>query len=186
MKYLYKTIVMLLVISFVIVPLLAENHEGNKVKREHGSDCGGCPTKNVGMGQSVEIADIDDNCGPGCVVFHHLGGSGYYIRYADDLGISVEQIDKIEQVWIDHRKLVISKESELKIAQIELSHILNQTVPDYKRARGQVLKISSIDKEICLSHLESIEKAQNVLSKEQLQKLDEISRPIPGKLGKMM
>ena len=186
MKHVYKTLLMFFVISFVIVPLLAENHKGNRAILEHNSDCGRCPQKTGGMGNSVEIADIDDDCGPGCVVFHHLGGSGYYIRYADELRISVEQIDKIEQVWIDHRKTVISKESKLKIAQIELSQILNQTVPDYKKARAQVLKISLMDKEICLSHLESIEKAQNVLSKEQLHKLDEISRSVPGKRGTMM
>ena len=175
MKQMYKTLAILVVLSLVLGPLFAQHHQAGKSTHGHDSDCGSCPKMGAGKQHSGAQSHAEDKCGPNCKVFHHLGGSGYYIKYANELELRMEQVNQIEQIWIDHKKMVISKESDLKIAQLELRQILDENSPDYKKARSKVSQINSINEAICLSHLESIEKAQNTLTDEQLLKLKQLN-----------
>lgn len=107
---------------------------------------------------------------------HHFGGPGFYKEYADELGLSDEQVKKLKSIWSGYKKGVIRKKADIKIAEIELGEILEQDAIDFGKAKAKITQIGSLNQAIRLGHLSSIEKAQKVLTAEQLTKLKTLKK----------
>lgn len=107
---------------------------------------------------------------PICKDLHKFGGPGFYEKYAEDLGLSEKQVKDLKAIWSTHKKGVIRKKADIQIAKIELGEILGQDSIDFGKAKAKVTQIGSLNQDIRLDHLSSIEKAQRVLTAEQLTK----------------
>lgn len=107
---------------------------------------------------------------PVCKDLHKSGGPGFYEKYAEDLGLSEQQVKDLKAIWSAHKKGVIRKKADIQIAKIELGEILGQDSIDFGKAKAKVMQIGSLDQDIRLDLLSSIEKAQKVLTTEQLAK----------------
>lgn len=124
---------------------------------------------------------------PACGVLHQFGGPGFYGQWAGQLDLSEKQQMELEGIWTSHKKVVIQKGADLQIAELELKEALGKEAPDYNGAKSRIKRINELREAIALDHLSAIQKAQKVLTPEQLKKFRSLRRtPMGGGQGMMM
>ena len=105
-----------------------------------------------------------------------FGNPEFYTNYSEELGLSENQGKKLEQNWYEYKKDAIQKKTDIEVAQLELKNILNQEPIDFKKAKVKISEISSLQESLRLACLLSIEKARNVLTADQINKLSTLKR----------
>jgi Spy/CpxP family protein refolding chaperone len=105
-----------------------------------------------------------------------LGGPGRFVRHAEKLGLSEEQVENLKAIKSDHKKATIKKEAEVKIAHVELEELLDQEPVNFDRVKSKISQISEMETQMRLAHLTSIQKAHKVLTADQLEKTKTLKR----------
>lgn len=113
---------------------------------------------------------------PVCQVLHKFGRPGFYTKHAEALGLSDEQVEKLDAIWFDHKKNAIRKKADLEIARLELKSILSQESVDFKKARAEISEIGSLEESLRLDCLQSVENVRNSLTPDQIKKLSELKK----------
>ena len=90
-----------------------------------------------------------------------------------ELNISEEQKKTIENLTLEHKKFRIKKETEIKLARVDLVEILRRS-NDFDATRVKIKEISALQLELKLSAIDIREKIFNTLTKEQQDKLPKI------------
>jgi Spy/CpxP family protein refolding chaperone len=65
---------------------------------------------------------------------------------------------------------MIHKQADIKVAEAELSEIMNGDVLDFAKAKAKITEISDLKASIQIERLTNMQKAQKVLTAEQLKK----------------
>jgi len=141
--------------------------------------CSMCPMMPRMMGGGMMLGGMMGEgmmVDPVCRELHQFGGPGFYGKYADGLGLSDQQVNDLKAIWSKYKKGVILKKADIQIAKIELGEILGQDTIDFSKAKAKITQIGSLKQDIRLDHLSSIEKAQKVLTTEQLAKFKTLKK----------
>jgi len=177
MKRLTGIGILVLSISIIAIPLLAQPQRMAQAGQKSMMNMPGSGTyatmKSMG-GSMMEMMQRGMREDPVCNVLHNFGKPGFYTKFADELGLSNDQVKKLEAIWYNHKKVAIRKKADLKIAQLELKNILSQQPTDFKKANAKIAEIGSLENGLRLDHLQSIEKARKVLTPEQLKKFTKL------------
>ena len=120
---------------------------------------GMCSTCNMdGMGESM---------GDGM-----MGGMmGKCLQYADKLGLSDEQINKIKPIHREMEKKQARFMADLKIAQIEMMEIMEVKDFDLAKATAQVEKIADMKTAHHLEMLKSMKEVRSIFTADQFKKM---------------
>jgi Spy/CpxP family protein refolding chaperone len=130
-------------------------------------------------------------CDPCCKQLCELGCPGCFVKMAAELELSEKQVNDLKAICAAHKKEVIRKKADIKIALVELSDLVSQRDVDLTKVRAKLTEIGSMKQSMCLAQLATIEKARRVLTSEQLTKFKDMKKEMcgmgmkPGTMPKM-
>jgi len=93
---------------------------------------------------------------------------GGLLKQADKLGLSDDQVSKLNTLRLAERKDIIRKEAEAKVVRLDLSDLVASENWTVKDAEPLVHKLDSLESDIHLRHLQALNDARNILTAEQL------------------
>jgi Spy/CpxP family protein refolding chaperone len=99
-----------------------------------------------------------------------------YLDLKGELKLTEEQSKAIESLLLEHRRFAIRKFADIKLARLDLVDVLRKDKPDFSAARAKIKEIASMQLELKLSVIDIREKAYNVLTAEQQDKLPKMRK----------
>jgi len=161
-----------------------------------GKMCGGMQCCNMmgcgmigGMGQGgMQCGMMRDPC---CKQLYELGCPGCFVKMAAELELSEKQVNDLKAICTAHKKDVIRKKADIKVAELELSELVGQASVDLTKVKAKLTEIGSMKQSMCLTQLATIEKAHRVLTSVQLTKFKDMKKEMcgmgmkPGTMPKM-
>jgi hypothetical protein len=96
------------------------------------------------------------------------------LRNRERLGLTVDQVKQLEQLRSDFAKESIRSEANLRIAEMDLTSLLEAQPVDMTKAEAKVREIERIRGDLRFARIRSIEKGKAQLSAEQRRKLQEL------------
>jgi Spy/CpxP family protein refolding chaperone len=107
---------------------------------------------------------------------------GPYLELREELGLSEEQVTKLESIASAFKKRQIAAKADLDIAELELDELLRADQVDLEKAKAKLREIAGLQVDLRLLRIQQREHAKKVLNPEQVAKLGAIKRsrrPIP-------
>lgn len=115
---------------------------------------------------------------------HRHGGKGYkndgyrnsacksIMLYSKDLGLSEDQIAKIQKVETEHQKAMIDLKAEKDKIKLEKRDAMKES--EYDAAKKLNAKLTDVNEKIMNSKVDLKNEVEKVLTKEQLEKVKEL------------
>jgi Spy/CpxP family protein refolding chaperone len=119
-------------------------------------------------------------CGQCCKQLHELGCPGCFVKMAKELELTDQQVKDLKAICSEHKKDVIRKRADIKVAELELSDLIEQPTVDLTKVKAKLTEIGSMKQSMCLAQLATIEKAHKVLTTEQLTKFKDMKKEMCG------
>jgi len=92
-----------------------------------------------------------------------------YLENKEELAITSDQKDKLKAIKIGFEKAAVAKESDIKIAMIDLKVAAMKDTPDFSAVKQQVQLISKLYTDLFTAKIDAMEKGFNVLTDAQKQ-----------------
>ena len=96
------------------------------------------------------------------------------LRNRERLGLTADQAKHLEQLRSDFAKESIRSEANLRIAELDLTSLLEAQPVDMPRVEAKIRDIERIRADLRIARVRSIEKGKAQLSAEQRRKLEEL------------
>ena len=96
--------------------------------------------------------------------------------YQDELNVTEDQLDQIHELKVSLKKDLIRKKAELKIVKVDIKSLLYEDDIDVKAVNKLIDQKYEIKKAKAKKAVESYAQLKKILTKEQLEKLKDISR----------
>ncbi|HUC98877.1 MAG TPA: periplasmic heavy metal sensor [Candidatus Polarisedimenticolaceae bacterium] len=96
------------------------------------------------------------------------------LRNRERLGLTADQVKYLEQLRNDFAKESIRSEANLRIAELDLTSLLEAQPVDMGRVEAKIRDIERIRADLRIARVRSIEKGKAQLSAEQRRKLQEL------------
>jgi len=127
------------------------------------------PVEHRGPGHMMEKCD---RCGMGRKGHHEMGDMiKKCLQFADKLGLSEEQINKIKPIHREMEKKQARYRADLKIAKIDMMEIMEVKDFDLEKATAQIGKIEDIKTTHRLDMLKSMKEVRSILTEDQFKKM---------------
>lgn len=95
---------------------------------------------------------------------------GGMMKAADELGLTDDQIARMDDLMLQHQKDMIGKRAEIKELKLDLMALMRKSKVDEKAAMGLQDKISALKADLAKTQLKHKLAMRNILTAEQLQK----------------
>ena len=102
------------------------------------------------------------------------------LQHEDQLGLSAEQVQRLEALRSEFQKEAIRRSADVQIAELELRELLRQDPVDLVKVEAALRKLEGLRTELRLTRLKAIEQGKAVLTPEQRQKLGTLTRQTAG------
>jgi hypothetical protein len=96
------------------------------------------------------------------------------LRNRERLGLSADQVKQLEQLRNEFAKESIRSEANLRIAEMDLTSLIEAQPVDMTRVEAKIREIERIRADLRIARIRSIEKGKAQLSAEQRRKLQEL------------
>jgi hypothetical protein len=96
------------------------------------------------------------------------------LRNREKLGLSDDQVRRMEQLRTEFEKESIRKEADLRVAEMDLETLLDAPNVDLAKVETKVREVEKIRADLRIARIRTIEKAKDLLTPEQRKKLQEI------------
>jgi hypothetical protein len=96
------------------------------------------------------------------------------LRNREKLGLSDDQVRRMEQLRTDFEKESIRKEADLRVAEMDLEALLDAPSVEMGKAEAKVREIEKTRADLRIARIRTIEKAKELLTPDQRKKLREI------------
>ena len=93
------------------------------------------------------------------------------LRHRDELGLSADQIQSLEQLRADFQREAIRREADLRVAEMELATLLEAEAPDLGQVEAKLREIERLRADLRLARIRVIEQGKARLTPEQRAKL---------------
>ncbi len=94
--------------------------------------------------------------------------------FAEELGLSSEQQEKIRQIRLAARKQNIEQRAKLQLARLELHELMQADAPDQKQIEAKLTEMSKLREAAMRSHVTTFLEVQKVLTPEQRKKAKDL------------
>ena len=92
-------------------------------------------------------------------------------RISEQLGLTHEQAERINEIWTDHRKQIIDTRGELEKTYLDLENLLGKTTVDTEQAYQLAERLGQLHAKQAEQRLKMTIDTRQVLSVEQFEKL---------------
>ena len=96
------------------------------------------------------------------------------LRHRERLGLTADQIKQLEQLRNDFAKESIRSEANLRIAEMDLTSLLEAQAVDMAQVEAKIREIERTRGDLRIARVRSIEKGKSQLTAEQRRKLQEL------------
>jgi Heavy-metal resistance len=96
------------------------------------------------------------------------------LRNRERLGLTGDQVKQLEQLRSDYAKESIRSEANLRIAEMDLTSLLEAQPVDMTKAEAKIREIERIRGDLRIARIRSIEKGKAQLNAEQRRKFQEL------------
>lgn len=98
------------------------------------------------------------------------------------LGLSAEQVRRLQTLRINFEKEAIQRTAETQIAEVDLSSLLEADRPDLSNVETQVKKIAALQADLRFARIKTLRQGRAILSQDQWQKFESLT-PRMGPMG---
>ena len=91
------------------------------------------------------------------------------------LGLSADQVKKLEQLRDNFQKQSIRHDADLRIVELDLAALLDHDPVELSKVEGKVREAEKLRADLRIARIRAIEQAKGVLNAEQKKKLQELS-----------
>jgi Spy/CpxP family protein refolding chaperone len=92
-------------------------------------------------------------------------------RISEQLGLTHEQAERINEIWIEHRKQLIDTRGEIEKAYLDLENLLGKTTVETQQAYQLAERLGQLHAKQAEQRLKMTIDTRQVLSVEQFEKL---------------
>jgi Spy/CpxP family protein refolding chaperone len=105
-------------------------------------------------------------------------GMGMMLRpeLMDKIGLTKEQKENVESIFIAHRKEMITKKADHDLAQVELQDLMRKDKPDMNLVKTQIQKVFSIQGDMQYAQIKVMMDTKNILTDEQKANLEKLMK----------
>ena len=96
------------------------------------------------------------------------------LRNREKLGLSDDQVQKLEQLRSNFDKETIRNEADIRVAEIDLNNLLQAQSADLAKVEAKIRDIERLRADLRIARIRAIEKGKALLTAEQRKKLQEL------------
>ena len=96
------------------------------------------------------------------------------LEHTQDLGLNAEQERKLRDLRTEFAKESVRRTAEIRVAEIELDSLLEQDKWDLAKIEPKVKQIATLQGDLRLARIKTLEAGRAVLTAEQLEKLKQV------------
>jgi len=109
------------------------------------------------------------------------------LHHRQELNLTADQVRKLQELRTEFAKESERRTAEIRIAEIDLDSLLEQDRWDLAKVEGTVKQIGTLQSNLRMARLKTIDAGRALLTPDQLQKLKQVGhRMAPGGGGGMM
>jgi len=112
--------------------------------------------------------------GGGRVLSHEGPLISIMLEHKQDLGLNAEQERRLRDLRTEFAKESIRRGAEIRVAEIELDALLEQDKWDLAKIEPKVKQIATLQGDLRLARVKTLEAGRSVLTAEQLEKLKQV------------
>lgn len=98
------------------------------------------------------------------------------LQNKEALKLAPEQVQKLETLRLNFRKVTIKRSADLQVAELELAELRRKDPVDLAKVEAQVKRIETLRAEQRLSRIKAIEEGKALLTPEQRRKLETLAQ----------
>jgi Spy/CpxP family protein refolding chaperone len=96
------------------------------------------------------------------------------LRNRDRLGLSEDQVKKLEELRSDFEKETIRNDADIRVAEIDLTNLLQAANVDLIKVEGKIRDIERLRADLRIARVRAVERGKALLTAEQRKKLQEL------------
>jgi Spy/CpxP family protein refolding chaperone len=108
---------------------------------------------------------------------------GPALAHRDALGLTAEQVTRLQALRDEFGREAIRREADLRIAEMDLQAILQKEPVDLAQAEAKIREAAQVRTDLRVARLRAIEQGKAVLTAEQRARLEGLVRGGPGQPG---
>ncbi len=98
------------------------------------------------------------------------------LKVKDEIGLTGEQIDKIEKMQEVYQETAIKKQADIKVQELKLSSYLKEDKVDRGKMEKMIRSIAKMRTDSQIDNINYLLDVKDVLTPEQVKKVDELKR----------
>ncbi len=102
--------------------------------------------------------------------------AGVYLKQADELNLSEEQVGKLKDIHNNCKKIKIQKKAEIAVLELDIDSLLDEANPDQAKLDSAVDKIGKIKTDLMKECLKASVQARKVLTPEQYKQSQKLNK----------
>jgi hypothetical protein len=96
------------------------------------------------------------------------------LRNREKVGLSDDQVKKLEGLRSDFEKQTIRNEADIRVAEIDLNNLLQAPTADMGKIEAKIREIERLRADLRIARIRAIDKGKALLSADQRKKLEEL------------
>jgi len=129
-------------------------------------------------------------------VWERFGGRGprenqpvitQMLSHKDELGLSPDQVRKLEHLRDDFQRQSIRNDADLRIVELDIAGLLEREPVEMAKLEGKIREAEKFRADIRIARIRAIEQARAMLTTDQKKKLEDLHRsmhaPSPPRVG---
>ena len=96
------------------------------------------------------------------------------LRNREKIGLSDDQVKKLEQLRSDFEKETIRNEADIRVAEIDLNNLLQAPSADMPKIEVKIREIERLRADLRIARIRAIDKGKALLSADQRKRLQEL------------
>jgi Spy/CpxP family protein refolding chaperone len=166
-------ILVIVLLAFILSPAFARDQQGRTSMMKSGMMGQGGQTQMMSPGMMGSGMMGQRMMGHGMMpmmgMLHRWGS--YFFTQKDQLGLTEDQLDKIESILNSHIKYAIRKNADRKILLIEIQELLVKDKLDLSEVEEKLKAMEALNTDTKMEGIRTLEKALTVLTPEQRKKV---------------
>jgi Spy/CpxP family protein refolding chaperone len=98
------------------------------------------------------------------------------LKHKEEIGLTQEQVTKIEKMQELHQETFIRKQADIKVKELKFNSFMKQDQINRSKMEKMIREIAKMKTDVQISHINYLLDLKNLLTPEQVQKLEEFKR----------
>jgi Spy/CpxP family protein refolding chaperone len=99
------------------------------------------------------------------------------LTHKDALGLSADQVRKLEQLRDDFQRQTIRNDADSRIVELDIAGLLEKEPVEMAKLEGKIRDAEKLRADLRIARIRAIEQARAALTADQKKKLQDLSRP---------